>query len=210
VSTERGLCGWCEQVRDISPSVAIVHLPELSAELKEQPAKERRPMMLCEACAVWHETQDKICPQIGSRFPTHNVVSYVDAARRGFFTYWNDDTRLDDDDIEALLEMYFEGIRTTIERVDYRGGRYGFDVTLEDFPMHTIMFSGEDPSQVRPEKQKIFVQTRDNFHADTMAPMLHAANALAVGLNVFVRQYATCFRRHLAKKLTWWRTEKLK
>lgn len=208
---ERGPCDWCRQVRDLETAVATVHLPELSAEVKEQPAKAMRAMRLCVDCASWHETQDTILPQTGNRFPTHGAVCYADAARHAFFTKWTDDTRLDDDDLESLIEMYFdEGIRVTIERVDYFGGRgrHGFNVTLEDFPTYTIYWSDQDRSEARPEKQVILVQTRGSFHADTSAPMLRAATALAVGLNVFIRQYATCHRRYLADHLASWRARR--
>ena len=190
----RGQCDWCKNERDLVDGIGTVHLPELSAVVAEQPASREQPMKLCAGCASWHETQRQLRQQCKGH-PTGDMVDYADAARHEFFTTWTPDVCLDDDEIEKLLVYFFRGIEVTIERVDYgHQMRAGFNVTLERFPEHQIVSCGQDRSKVLFEKQIIGISTRSHFHAFTMARG-GAGNALAIGLNVFIREHAIRRRR---------------
>lgn len=153
---------------------------------RERTAKEwSARLSLCALCARWKDSEKALIDERGFH-PTHSTVSYYNASRDGFFLQWTDEIRLNDDEVEDLLHRFFRGLHVTIKRVAYPGGRQGFDVTLEDFPLVKNYDCGEDPEKVPPSKQKIFVSNHPEFfHAETSGRC--TAEALAVGLNVFVR-----------------------
>lgn len=205
---EKQICNWCQQERHLVTGVATVHLPELAEKGNErQSASAQRQMALCGGCAHFHETQEMLRSPNGNP-PVHDAALYADAARRGFFTTWDKETeKISDDDIETLIEIFFEGIDVTIERVSYGAGcRHGFNITLNSLPEHQVVFTGQDRSKVPFMKQMIAVQNKENFHAGTMG--LVTARALAVGLAVFVRNSAIMSRRYLAERLEHYRASK--
>lgn len=196
----QGICAWCRQERELVVSGMRVQLPELSEELKVQPAYADRSATLCRLCERWHDTQRYLTGE-GKACPVHDAVSYATAARESFFVKWSAETRIADADLVDLLGMFFEGFPVSMSRTNLpRGYRQGFDIMLDTLPHHKMVWAGQDPKEVVAHPQMICVQCSDeHFHAFGSGHEL--ASALAVGLNVYVRDYMTRLRPFLAPHL---------
>lgn len=192
-----GKCDWCDQVRPLVQAPATVHLPQLDATFKEQPALEVREMNLCFGCAHFHQSQ----AMMGAEGPTYAVqrdpLAFYDAARRRFFLTWGlEAERIPDDDLTLLVKHYFAGLNVTMSPRGYNV--QGLVVTLHGLPKIRHLWVGQDPSLVEPCEQDICVQFSP-FIADSMGR--RAACALAAGLNVYVREMAITRRRYLGPLL---------
>jgi hypothetical protein len=156
-----------------------------------------------EARNAWEQVQLELSR--GGFPPPHGVVCYSEAAREWFCTVWTDENRIEYDELELLIRYFFRGIEISLERVD-RGSSYrrGWDVTLETFPLVVHYDCGEDPGAVKPVKELIIVsdglrQRDSGFVAEAVGSA--AAEALAVGLSVWVRQMAHLDRHRLPSVL---------
>lgn len=128
---------------------------------------------------------------------THPEQTWAYALRDHFFvkwSHWPTIGRLPNKDIRELLERYFEGLDVKIEQVDHNppgwsGFRIGFDVTLNSLPKMKIVFCGQDRDEIPANHQVIGVQV-DDVHLHAEAGFYgDAAQALAAGFNVFVREW---------------------
>ena len=154
----------------------------MSAVYKQLTDEERR----CESNARRRQEEERQALKVlgPGIMPWAEEQNYLNALVP--YVGWSVDERLTDDELEAVINLFFAGIDIEVERKN--GPTRPFNIYFATLPKVKHMDVGTDPTTVEPQRQVILVHASDtHFYAESCT-FSGPAMALAFGLCHRVRR----------------------